>query len=140
MEFKLVDGKKEKHISIHRLAALAFIDNPKPDIYNEVNHIDGDKTNNTVENLEWTDRIGNIRHDFKNGLYDVEAHKERCIQNNEHYMEGYSLIDPKTNETVKTGTLLEISKYVGLKSRYSGISDVLDKKIIYRGYYWIKNK
>lgn len=46
--------------SIHRLVAEYFVDNPNQ--YNEVNHIDEDKTNNIAINLEWCTHLQNIRH------------------------------------------------------------------------------
>jgi hypothetical protein len=51
---------------VHRLVAMAFL--PNPNNYAEVNHIDGVKTNNNVCNLEWTDRLGNMRHAYRTGL------------------------------------------------------------------------
>ena len=55
-----------KAVNVHRLVALAFIEPVvgKP----EVNHIDGDKRNNKVGNLEWTDRSGNNLHASRTGL------------------------------------------------------------------------
>ena len=53
--------------SLHRLVAEAFIENPedKP----EVNHIDGNKLNNTPENLEWVSSKDNKRHAILAGKY-----------------------------------------------------------------------
>ena len=51
---------------VHRLVANAFIENPKK--YKEINHIDGNKENNTVSNLEWCDRSYNIKHSYRTSL------------------------------------------------------------------------
>lgn len=60
------DGKMS-NLSIHRLVAIHFIHNNqnKPD----VNHIDGNKCNNTVSNLEWCTKSENIQHSFKIGTH-----------------------------------------------------------------------
>jgi len=51
---------------IHRLVAQAFIDNPNN--YPEINHSDGNKANNKIENLIWCTRSQNVKHSFDNGL------------------------------------------------------------------------
>lgn len=40
---------------VHRLVAFAFVENPKPDEYTIVDHIDRNKSNNKAENLRWSD-------------------------------------------------------------------------------------
>ena len=71
---------KAKSIKTHRLVAETFI----PNIFNkeQVNHIDYDKTNNTVTNLEWVTNRENYEHARKNksivnGLLLRWQHKER---------------------------------------------------------------
>lgn len=71
----LNDEGHRQNVKVHRLVAMAFIPNPenKP----EVNHIDGDKSNNNVSNLEWVTSKENKAHAWKNKLYT-------CIGENHH--------------------------------------------------------
>lgn len=62
----LYDKGKKQRIFIHRLVATLFI--PNPNNYSEVNHIDGNKNNNQVTNLEWCDRTHNEHEARRLGL------------------------------------------------------------------------
>ena len=66
-----IDGKQIRKL-VHRLVAKEFIPNPldKP----EVNHIDGNKQNNRVDNLEWVTGSENKRHAFLTGLNDRKSY------------------------------------------------------------------
>jgi DNA-directed RNA polymerase sigma subunit (sigma70/sigma32) len=57
----------KRTLYLHRLVAEAFLGRPAD--ANEVNHIDGDKTNNHLQNLEWTTRSQNLQHAAKHGLH-----------------------------------------------------------------------
>lgn len=60
-------GRKHRlHTGVHRLVALCHI--PNPDDKPEVNHKDGDKSNNHADNLEWATTAENVEHSVRLGL------------------------------------------------------------------------
>lgn len=73
--YKYVSLSKDgiiKKIFIHRLVAEAFIDNPEGKL--QVNHIDGNPSNNLVNNLEWVTNAENTQH-----AYDTKLNKKKQL-------------------------------------------------------------
>ena len=61
-------SRSGKNFYIHRLVAELFLSKPECPSKIQVNHIDGDKSNNNLSNLEWVSPKDNIAHMHKNGL------------------------------------------------------------------------
>lgn len=61
----LLKNGKRKYFAIHRLVAMMFI--PNPNNYEQVDHLDGNKLNNNVENLEWVTPKENTNRAWKKG-------------------------------------------------------------------------
>lgn len=60
-----------KSFLVHRLIAKSFI--PNPDNKPCINHKDGNRKNNALDNLEWCTQLENVRHAFRNGLVNTSA-------------------------------------------------------------------
>lgn len=107
---------------IHRLVAEAFIPNPKNKT--QVNHINGIKTDNRVENLEWVSAKENIQHAFKNGLSFIPKGKDNSLygrkSKNANRHVAINQYDLKNNFIRKWDTLTEAANTLNIG--ISGIS------------------
>jgi len=79
LQVHLSKYNKSKMLSIHRLVAQTFIQNP--DNLPQVNHKDGNKLNNCVDNLEWCTAKENINHSWKKGLSKPYHHSKGKLTN-----------------------------------------------------------
>ena len=74
------NGRKNR-IKVHRLVAMTYIENP--DNLPQVNHKDGDKSNNSVSNLEWCTAYQNNKHARDNGLNPISESNSKRWDNPE---------------------------------------------------------
>ncbi|MCM3488805.1 NUMOD4 motif-containing HNH endonuclease [Alkalihalophilus marmarensis] len=94
--------KKDKTWLVHRLVALTFLRKPNGKDY--INHIDGDRHNNHVSNLEWCDHRENNNHAFDNGL----------MTSNQEII----LMDKENAETHYFRSMAKASEFLGYKKTF----------------------
>lgn len=70
----LLKDKIVKKYLVHRLVAHHFIENNQN--YDQINHIDGNKKNNCLSNLEWCNNSQNVKHSYKIGLQKAKVGKD----------------------------------------------------------------
>ena len=85
----LYKNNKSKRRTVHRLVALQYI--PNPDNLPEINHKDGNKLNNIVENLEWCDHSYNIQHVWDTGLLTNTEQRVQKLRNYNKEIHKYGL-------------------------------------------------
>lgn len=121
--------KKMKSLTVHRLVAKAFISNPQN--YSDVNHINGIKLDNRVENLEWCSKQQNTKHAFDNNL---GGFKDRALDNlkkinNKYHYKKIDLV--KNDIVISFETTDEVAKFLG--STKQAVADAIknNKKLRY---------
>jgi len=78
--YKVVSFKKDgikTMKSIHTLVAMAFIKNPNPEKFNMINHLNSNRSDNRVENLEWCDAKRNAKHAYEAGRLKITRGSDR---------------------------------------------------------------
>ena len=87
------DDKIKKVFLIHRLVALTFIDNPNEEKYNIVNHIDENRKNNKVENLEWCNNKQNITHSIGIKVNQIDIYTGEIIKTHNSIKDAFTSLN-----------------------------------------------
>lgn len=131
-DISLYDKGKEFHKKVHRLVAEAFIDNPEEKEF--VNHIDGNKLNNSASNLEWVTCSENTQHAYATGL--AKPHPTYGMlgkKNPNGGAKGKPIYCYETDEVYKSSA--DCARKLGIRDR--GINDTLKgRQHSHRGYHF----
>lgn len=106
-------NNKSKPYRVHRLLANNFIENPEN--LKEVNHIDGNKLNNNLENLEWVTHFGNMQHAFRIGLVNNNGVKNGMSKLNETNVSEIKELLKKGVTQIKIANKYNVSRSAILK-------------------------
>jgi hypothetical protein len=79
LRIKLTKNNKSKRIMLHRIIAEAFIENKHNKPF--INHINSDRKDNSIENLEWCTQSENVKHAVKVGRWN-QVYSKRISRNN----------------------------------------------------------
>lgn len=117
------ENGERKRFYAHRLVAFAYLENDDKD-KTQVNHIDGNKLNNSVENLEWCTPKENTNHAIDTGLWKPKINPIYCFNEDMELVEIYESI---MDAARKTGFQPTMINQEVLKN---------DNKSLTYGFYW----
>ena len=119
------DGKGYS-VRVHRLVACAFLENPKG--LTDINHKDGNKLNNHVENLEWVTTKENLEHFANNLMRNNPNYKISPITTSKIYC-----YDPKNGELIKVyKNIKEVRDAFGPHQSSDNLTAVIQHRTLYR--------
>lgn len=124
---KLSKNGVSKYMPVHRLVATTFI--PTDDSKKEINHIDCNRKNNNVENLEWLTHRDNVRHSAKKGHYSRKGTKNsRAKYTEEEVTLMRELYDSGMTVMEVINTMFPELEYKLRKNKWSRVSDICKRK------------
>ena len=129
------DGKR-KHMTVHRLVASAFLEND--DDLPQVNHKDGNKQNNTVENLEWCTASHNVQHSYDIGLNVPHQSPWKNCKSGDH-PKAKKVKAEKEGEVLTFSSSIDACIYLGVSK--SGVAQAINRNHKCKGWKvsWMSN-
>lgn len=132
---QLANGTKKLHF-VHRLIAAAFISNPENKPF--VNHIDGVKANNNIENLEWVTKSENELHAYKTGLKVGKTNMKGVINENHYKSKKVVQSDLEGNKIKEWPSLMQVYRELNFHHANVGSCARGQMKTAY-GFKWSYN-
>lgn len=118
-------------VRVNRVIAFSWVENPHPELYDIVNHKDGDKLNDNVINLEWCTGSQNQRHALETGLkgkgeklYNSELTEDKVHEVCKRLEDGYKVNELATEFSVSKDIIRKVragDTYFHIRNLYTNI-------------------
>lgn len=113
---KMTINNKKCTQKIHRLLATAFI--PNPNNYTQINHKDGNKLNNKLDNLEWCTPSQNIKHAWDTGLQSKKSSSGMRYIYIDKQNRKFRVIICRPNKKIRLGRFLTLQQAISTRDKW----------------------